>query len=196
MSAIIIRLKGWPDEWKPFLVSWKRLKGTIPSCAGDWPWELDLLRIMEKKGCEMKWQNTEYLRESSITQTLVQNNLFSDGKKKENWTWQLIGWIPNKMKDILWRMLHNALPLGTRLVHITPNVDQQCPWCTNEVQSLEHFTISCRISKKLWKLAYEIAEFLKNTPTPHSIEEIITASNVRGPQPHSVVVWLHANVLY
>ena len=61
---------------------------------------------------------------------------------------------------------------------------------------MEHFVITCRISKDLWKIAYETFEFSCNLPRPVSTEEVITAANAKGPHLHTVMVWLHIIIVY
>lgn len=155
LGAPIIKLKAWPCEWKPYLAVWKRIQGNIPSTSDSWPWSLESVD-MNIKGTKFSVASaTEILRLKSITYTFSQADLFSNSSKKENWTWSNIKWIPNKKKDIFWRMMHNALPICCRLANISPEIPISCPWCPREVQTLDHFILNYRISKAIWKAAYD-----------------------------------------
>ncbi|CAG8835995.1 13036_t:CDS:1, partial [Racocetra persica] len=39
-----------------------------------------------------------------------------------------------------------------RLAHFAPNKTGECPWCSNEIQDLEHFILEYQISKKTLKV--------------------------------------------
>ncbi|CAG8595312.1 8930_t:CDS:1, partial [Cetraspora pellucida] len=191
-----IRLKTWLYKWKPFLLAWKRLQGKVPISAGNWPWTLDAIKIMNANGSDFTVTKVlEYLRQSSIKQTLSQANIFSDNQNKENWSWSKIKEVPNKKKDIFWRMIHNALPIGKRLSHFAPTHDIMCPWCPEKEQDLSHFTIECRISKNLWKTVYDFFN-IPQEELPTTLENIITANNVRPPQHHYFITWLHINIIF
>ncbi|CAG8747751.1 4457_t:CDS:2, partial [Ambispora leptoticha] len=58
-------LKGWPDNWKPYLVAWKRLKGSIMA-TNEWPWNISQLEIHEQTGNNFTVKKAaDYLKQSS-----------------------------------------------------------------------------------------------------------------------------------
>ncbi|CAG8539044.1 1372_t:CDS:2 [Ambispora leptoticha] len=197
LSIRPIRLKGWPCEWKPYLTAWKRLKGEIPDSSKNWPWNLEDLKIMETTATNLTTAKaTEYLKKSSIACALTQTNFFSEPNKKDSWAWSQLKWVPNNKKDIFWRLLHNALPLGTRLAYIDPTVSRDCPWCPEVLQTPEHFAMECRVSHKLWELAYNMFSLSQDITLPTTIEEIFTAANAKSTQSHTTFIWLHITVIY
>ncbi|CAG8619623.1 2406_t:CDS:2, partial [Dentiscutata erythropus] len=160
----------------------------------EWPWDSVKLKIMETSAADLTTAKaTEYLRKISISCTLTQANFFSEINRKENWAWSLIRWAPNYKKNIFWRILHKALPVGTRLAYVNPTVSRDCPWCPNESQTIEHFAIECRVSSKLWELAYDMFGISQDAAPPATIEEVVTASNSWGnntmPEPAIKYIW-------
>ncbi|CAG8587146.1 1143_t:CDS:2 [Ambispora leptoticha] len=71
--------------------------------------------------------------------------------------------VNNKKKDIFWRMYHKALPLGYRLRHISSTETGDCPWCSEELQTIQHFMAEYRISKEIWKEEFRFHQLLKKS---------------------------------
>ncbi|CAG8572098.1 14510_t:CDS:1, partial [Dentiscutata heterogama] len=128
---------------------------------------------------------------SSVPLSLTQSNLLSNCNLKEKSLWSHIKWAANNKKDIFWRLLHNAIPIGPRLAYVAPTESQDCPWCPSPMQTIERFSVNCRISQKLWELSYKIFSPTQQVALPATIDEIVTASNAICIQPRSVMVWLH-----
>jgi len=139
---------------------------------------------------------TNYLKKLSISSTLTQTNFFSESDRKENWAWSLIKWVSNNKKDIFWRLLHRALPLGTRLGYMDSSISRDCPWCPNETQTIEHFAMDCRVSRKIWELAYNMFDPSQGVVPPTTMEEVFTASNAKTTKSHKSFIWLHIIVIY
>ena len=186
-----IRTKAWPTEWKPYIMAWKKAKGTISSNT-TWPWHLEEISLGGKKGDEFCVKNiVNFLRES--THLTSPTHIPANSTPTE---WTLCKGIDNKKKDILWRLSHRALPLGYRLRHISPLESGDCPWCENELQTPEHFAVECKVSKTIWKEAYK---FLRIQPTPEipsTIEDILTKSNITQKRYHTTVQWLNIITIY
>src|SRR5260364_158463 len=197
LSTFPIRLKGWPCEWKPYLTAWKRLKGEVPDNNKTWPWDLEDLKIIETTAGNITTAKaTAYLKKLSLSNSLTQTNFFSEPNRKENWAWSGIKWASNNKKDIFWRLLHKALPLGTRLVYMDPMISRNCPWCSDEVQTFEHFARDCRVSRKIWELAYNMFGLVQKITLPSTMEEIFTASKAKSSRSHTSFIWLHILVIY
>lgn len=47
-------------------------------------------------------------------------------------------------------MLHNALPVAANLKKRGIKVDQNCQVCGEEVETLQHMLINCRVAKEIW----------------------------------------------
>ncbi|CAG8809241.1 33865_t:CDS:1, partial [Gigaspora margarita] len=63
--------------------------------------------------------------------------------------WIKSKWSLNKKKDTFWQLLHRALPLGYRLVHIDPDIQHDCSNCLYYTQTPEHFALKCPLSKTI-----------------------------------------------
>jgi len=59
-----------------------------------------------------------------------------------------------KIKNFLWQMLHNALPLRGVLVTRGMVVDPACPLCTQDIETNDHLFWECPSIKEVWRLAH------------------------------------------
>jgi hypothetical protein len=55
-----------------------------------------------------------------------------------------------QQRELWFKLLYNALPLGRRIMHFRPS-KQQCPHCPGHTQTLTHFTHSCTLAQTAWK---------------------------------------------
>jgi hypothetical protein len=185
-----VKSAAWPTEWKPYLLAWKRIEGTIETST-NWPWSIEELSIGGKKGKDISVKNSvEFLRRKTIRPADANSN---DNLQEK---WLTIGTIENKKKDITWRFFHKALPLGYRLRHISLEENGNCTWCTDELQTPEHFLIDCRISQEIWKLAYSFLNTGQVELPPKTIEEVFNTANIRNKKGSQAVLWLHINIIY
>ncbi|CAG8780256.1 3799_t:CDS:2, partial [Gigaspora margarita] len=114
-----IKIQSIVQAFKLPPVSEKRIKkinkriNELKRNAGDWPWDLQSLNAIEKKGDEITVAKAmEFLKQSSMSHTFSQANLFSERDKKKN---------------------------GPRLSHLVLDISRDCPWCPNMEQTMEHF---------------------------------------------------------
>ncbi|CAG8603138.1 13128_t:CDS:2, partial [Ambispora leptoticha] len=191
-----IKLKGWPDNWKPYLVAWKRLKGSI-TATNEWPWNISQLEIHEQIGNNFTVKKAaDYLKQSSVQPTAAQVPASIQDGLSKHFQWVTSKGILNKKKDIFWRLQNQALPLGYRLMHISREIDGSCLNCPYERQTIKHFAIDCEISQTIWNKGYS---FLKNPEEeipPLTLEEVFTASNIQNPKKKTTAIWLHITIIY
>ncbi|CAG8693200.1 9960_t:CDS:1 [Ambispora leptoticha] len=88
-------------------------------------------------------------------QTIAPTNTILSTEIKMDWLFTKAA--NNKKKDILWCIYHKAFPLGYRLRHISTTESGDCLWCPDELQTIEHFTLECSTSKRIWNEAYIIS---------------------------------------
>jgi hypothetical protein len=195
LSQSTIKLKGWPDHWKPYLNAWKRLKGQINSTQS-WPWQLESLKINNVSGeiySVKEAVKSLYLKPTTSSIPIIRNKEYEDPKI---FNWFYTGKILNKKKDIFWRFMHKALPLGYRLMHISRSELGNCPNCPNMIQSLHHFALECEISQKIWKTTYLALNNSAEDKYPSTLEEIILATNIQNIAKRKSALWIHINALY
>ena len=57
-------------------------------------------------------------------------------------------WYPGLLaieSDLLFRLLHNVLPVRTRIAQLDPNrCDGQCPHCPGQRETVDHLLITCK----------------------------------------------------
>lgn len=58
---------------------------------------------------------------------------------------------PNKVKQFLWRMAHNSLPLCTNLKRKGVDIDTLCPVCKRRDEDGSHLLFQCKQVKQLWR---------------------------------------------
>ncbi|CAG8612131.1 7360_t:CDS:2, partial [Cetraspora pellucida] len=104
-------------------------------------------------------------------------------------------WIPNKRTDILWRLLHRALPLGYCLRHMNTAENSNCIWC-EELQTIEHFTFECPISQHVWNIGYQMLNDTSNITIPTSFNDIIFCTQLSSANIKRAVKWLNINIVY
>jgi hypothetical protein len=87
--------------------------------------------------------------------TLAGRGSGSDRSGKEK-LWKYVWKIqdPNKMKIVLWRMIHDCLPTGHQLVthHIPAN--DQCMFC-GQMEKVEHLFLLCPYARAVWDAVKE-----------------------------------------
>ena len=60
--------------------------------------------------------------------------------------------VPAKIKTLVWKLTHNGVPVKQQLRNRIPTVDDHCPWCLNELESVMHCFVTCSHSKQVWNL--------------------------------------------
>jgi ribonuclease HI len=61
---------------------------------------------------------------------------------------------PNKMKIVLWRMIHDCLPTGQQLTHRRIPADDRCFFC-GKLERVEHLFLLCPFARDVWKTVKE-----------------------------------------
>jgi hypothetical protein len=191
LNSLNIRTKAWPTEWKPYLVAWTRIKGKVPT-SSSWPWEAKDIIIGKIKGDELSVKKVlELLRKDTPPSILLQIP-----QQVNQSIWLSLKFVCNKKKDIFWRLFHRALPLGYRLRHIGTSETGNCIWCSNELQTLEHFALECPTSKTIWREAYRFLNINEEKNLPTSLEDIFQTSNIECSHATQAITWLHINIIY
>lgn len=71
-----------------------------------------------------------------------------DGRQVWKWLW--VAKIQPKAKMFGWRVLHNGVPVRVNLAQRGMHIDQVCPRCGEEDETLEHLLLHCEVSKRVW----------------------------------------------
>ncbi|CAG8619077.1 14414_t:CDS:2 [Ambispora leptoticha] len=141
LSQTSCKTKGWPDSWKPYITAWGRFKRKILTNY-TWLWSLEQIKISDISGnlfiVKGVLKSFHTLSSSATTNSLEKNTSYD---------WIKMKWLLNKKKDIFWRLIHRALPLGYRLIHIDQTNLGDCPNCPFITQTIEHFALKCLLSK-------------------------------------------------
>ena len=69
------------------------------------------------------------------------------------WKWLWSGISPPKVKMFGWKAAHNGLPVRTNLARRGMQVDQICPRCGEDAETIEHMLLFCEVSQKVWYLS-------------------------------------------
>ncbi|CAG8782501.1 28228_t:CDS:2, partial [Dentiscutata erythropus] len=85
--------------------------------------------------------------------------------------WIKSEWSLNKKKDIFWRLIHRALPLGYRLLHVDPNSLGDCPNC-----------LKCPISRIIWETAYKALKTTEEDSISRTLDDIF--------KKHKTAIWV------
>lgn len=65
--------------------------------------------------------------------------------------WSLL--IPAKVKNFVWRLVHDCLPTLSNLRRRRMDVNVTCPVCKSSEECLDYMLYLCPFSKKCWELA-------------------------------------------
>jgi hypothetical protein len=82
---------------------------------------------------------------------------------------------PNKMKIVIWRMVHNCLPNGQQLMHHRVPVEGNRVFCCRP-ESVEHLFLFCPYTEAIWNLVK--TQFLSSLPEDHSVGYAIGSSTI------------------
>ncbi|CAG8592390.1 857_t:CDS:2 [Ambispora leptoticha] len=105
LTRFPIKLKEWPDNWKPYLVAWKRLKGNITAT-----------KIHKQPGNNFTVKKaTEYLKQYSVQPTATQapTNIQEDLSKHFQWV---------TTKSVRQFGIRDTVSLRTRKVFTASNI--------------------------------------------------------------------------
>ncbi|GAA0163397.1 hypothetical protein LIER_39587 [Lithospermum erythrorhizon] len=69
-----------------------------------------------------------------------------DGLWKHLWSIK----IPPRVKNFIWRCLHNILPTKDKLLKGRLNVDGTCMLCGEDGETLFHILLPCQFSRRFW----------------------------------------------
>ncbi|XP_058739812.1 uncharacterized protein LOC131611980 [Vicia villosa] len=66
--------------------------------------------------------------------------------------WKLLWKAPVhvRIKNFLWRLCHNILPLRTNLLKKGIHIDPSCPFCDRSPETLDHLFCHCDVTKMIW----------------------------------------------
>ena len=56
----------------------------------------------------------------------------------------------SRLRELHWKLLHNIYPTNTLLKKIGLAAEDKCPYCTDELDYIEHFFFYCRKVNRLW----------------------------------------------
>lgn len=58
--------------------------------------------------------------------------------------------IPPKLKLFWWKVLHNGLPVAENLNRRGMKIYNLCQVCGEEVETVQHVIMDCRVAKEIW----------------------------------------------
>ncbi|XP_056688465.1 uncharacterized protein [Spinacia oleracea] len=58
--------------------------------------------------------------------------------------------VPQRVKNLVWRAMRNALPTMHTLASRGVPIDPRCPRCGESAETMEHLVLQCEDSKMLW----------------------------------------------
>ena len=97
------------------------------------------------------------------------DTLLAQCNNKKLWKalWEM--WVPPKVKNLVWKLIHERLPVRQKLQSRIATVDDKCPRCDTEGESLQHCFISCPHSLQVWIVAGFSPNFGAETISPSGI---------------------------
>lgn len=79
----------------------------------------------------------------------------SSGQLKEQLEWKQVWRLncPPKIKQFLWRLAHNSLPLQMNIKRRGMDIDTRCPVCWRLNEDGGHCFLKCKFVVKCWREA-------------------------------------------
>ena len=72
--------------------------------------------------------------------------------------------VPPKVKDLLWRASSNCLPTKVQLRLKFVDIDDACPSCNNERETISHCLVECSIARASWnRLGIQVDTHVEGT---------------------------------
>ncbi|GER40111.1 Ypt/Rab-GAP domain of gyp1p superfamily protein [Striga asiatica] len=119
----------------------------------------------DKKGLFSVKAAYQAILQSKLSQS--QQAESSKGKANDKKIWNKI-WklqIKPKLRNFLWRCLHNWIGTSSALRRKKLDINGNCCWCDEEEETLEHLMFQCDRAKIVWKLAGLSWDCLMNKST-------------------------------
>lgn len=154
-------LGKWFSEWEIAEI----LKILIPMrvCEDRWAWHFT-------KNGEFAVRSAYYIdiqaKRRDRASTSMSNNL---GIWKRLWNAE----VPEKIKNFGWRALHNGLPVRGNLGKRGTNVDDSCPLCGEEHETITHTLLMCSEVRQMWRCSPLRIEI--NDVVSHSLMDWVMA---------------------
>jgi len=139
---ITSRTTKWPTKWRPYLKAWLKLEEQIIDLTDSYPLNTDNILITHDLA------TTYSIKRGIIFYKYNANN--APYSPQRSWQNFFRNKAPNQMKDIVWRLCKNALPLATRTKHFANNTSAICNWCKSNKQTPQHFIQDCELAKTVW----------------------------------------------
>ena len=101
-----------------------------------------------------------------ITESVLevwQNKYFLHPNDPEIWSLARECCSETKLLELQWKILHNIYPTGVLLKKMKIRNDDRCQFC-EEVDTLSHFFVSCKISNVVWEEADKIVSVICGKP--------------------------------
>ena len=64
----------------------------------------------------------------------------------------------SRLRELQWKILHNIYPTHILLFRLGITDSNKCPYCTNEIDYIEHFFFKCNKIRKIWNHIEELFE--------------------------------------
>ncbi|CAG8552637.1 11772_t:CDS:2, partial [Scutellospora calospora] len=136
-----------------------------------------------------------------------------EGKVKmnsENWLWSLAGisitgvegdqYSVKKTTEFLRKKyIKPAISLSVQDENSLAEdlwVQSDCPHCQGILQTIEHFTTECNLSRQIWNIIYSSIPALENISPPSSSKKILQPNSRMEKDMRPAVRWLHVFGVY
>ena len=138
-------ISGWPGAWKPWIRAWRLMEGSFEDSFQSPHLQKEDLFLAGKVSSEYSIKKGRiFLSTKDHSLSLFQP---FKGCNEISWFRLQSTFTDNKIKEISWKLLQNALPLGERIRYFA---DSSCLWCINTYQDRQHFLLDCPVAKKMW----------------------------------------------
>ena len=142
---------------------WKRKMSTMESDVNEAEWQSKYEYLQSKE----KWSSHVYSclidtqvvlnetveKQIKICHSNIPTERVKQAFKKCYTTTKII-----KYRSFQYRLLHNAILLNNRLSHMGITQTPLCSFCKTEIETIKHFFVECKITKKIWN---DINKYLK-----------------------------------
>jgi ribonuclease HI len=97
--------------------------------------------------------------------------------------------VPNRVRNFLWRLAKNILPTRANLAKKGVQIENLCPLCNSEPETIDHTFLHCQIARLTWFASQIGVHAPQSMPLNQWLLQGLTCEETMGAQLFCVLLW-------
>jgi hypothetical protein len=97
--------------------------------------------------------------------------------------------VPNRVRNFLWRLAKNILPTRANLAKKGVQIENLCPLCNSEPETIDHTFLHCQIARLTWFASQIGVHAPQSMPLNQWLLQGLTCEETMGTQLFCVLLW-------